>query len=130
MDSLRKSTLSFSQRYLSQRLKKILTQSKVRVFHSASSAISKPTPNLTIPPTLMMRSSSSGKGLYAKQCIPANEKLFSEVPYFWVPGLRVFLRILESELCGYCGKEFKESSETLRIRCNSCPQSMLTDVIR
>ena len=92
---------------------------KPRVFVSLSSAISRPTPNLIVPNSLTVKSSASGKGLYAAKRIALGETIFRELPLVWVPSVGAS----SENHCAYCGKTMGTMGHTLRVPCKACNQS-------
>jgi hypothetical protein len=90
------------------------------VYVSSSTATSRPTPNLSVPDLLVVKTSLSGKGLYATRPIKAGTGLFTEKPFVWVPSIEVVRGIQRGETCAYCGKVFGSMGQSLRVHCKHC----------
>lgn len=92
--------------------------------------MSRPTPNLTIPPNLTVKTSNSGKGLYAVVSIPPNTELFKEKPLIWIPDVqRMGQHILGGLKCAYCGKLFGQFGQSLRVKCRGCTQGLVSGLL-
>ena len=82
---------------------------------------------MTIPRSIAVKPSNSGKGLYAAAAIQPNTELFKEKPLIWVPDVQSMgQHILGGLKCAYCGKVFGQLGQSLRVKCRFCTQGSVS----